>query len=64
MAGNCPKCEKPIAQAQMSAMTVGDRFAGPFVSSFAAVCPHCQTIIGIAAHPEAIADAVACKLKK
>lgn len=64
MAGNCPKCEKPVAQARMELLTVGDKFAGPSMNAKAAICPECNAILGVLAHPEEIAQAVKAALNK
>jgi hypothetical protein len=48
----------------MSSITIGDRISGPFYNGISAICPHCETIVGVCIDPDDIASDVMRGLNK
>lgn len=61
--GKCPGCQEMIAP-DLRRGPIGNQGFGPLVVGFIAVCPRCQTILGVLSDPDNIAAMVMTKLKK
>jgi hypothetical protein len=59
--GKCPSCGQMVMP-NLRSGPIGDQLAGPLVSGFIAVCPRCQTILGVLPDPSDIAAKVVNKL--
>jgi phage FluMu protein Com len=64
MSGKCPKCEQVIGNVLLEPGPLGNRFSGPMLAGFVALCPHCKTVLGVTADPDAIANTVVQRLAK
>ena len=62
--GKCPKCEKVVQTAKLQAIDIGDRFGGPVYNGVAALCQHCDTILGVAIDPVAIKSDIVREVKQ
>jgi hypothetical protein len=63
MAGKCPGCEQMV-DVDLRPGPIGNRLVGPMISGFTAVCPQCQTILGVVNDPDQIANMIIQRLPK
>jgi hypothetical protein len=60
--GFCPKCEKPVTHCASDEIDVGDRLIGLSFRGVAMCCPHCRTVLGVAADPQIMVNDIASRL--
>lgn len=58
MSGKCPACQQRIANVDLKGPHIGNSVFGPIKRGFVAVCPRCQTILGVVPDTTAIAAEV------
>jgi hypothetical protein len=60
--GYCPKCEKPVTHCALDEIDIGDRVIGSHFHGVAMYCPHCRTVLGVAADPHILVNDIASRL--
>lgn len=60
----CPHCDKAIQNVELHHGPIGNALTGPLISGFVVACPTCRSVLGAVPDPDAIASAVAAKLKR